>query len=117
MSDNLICLSGGVFGEIGQNFRQSNMVIREEEELLKVKKYLDVFKDNFYIEIHRAGVLNEKRHEELALLLSDKLSIPVVATHPIQYLRREDYLAHQARVAIAEGETLASLPVPRGAAS
>ena len=109
MSDNLICLSGGVFGEIGQNFRQPNMVIREEEELSKVKKYLDVFKDNFYIEIHRAGVLNEKRHEELALLLSDKLSIPVVATHPIQYLRREDYLAHQARVAIAEGETLASL--------
>ena len=37
-----------------------------------------------------------------------RLRLPVVATHPVQFLQAEDYEAHEARVCIAEGETLAN---------
>ena len=43
------------------------------------------------------------------LYIADKLSIPIVATHPIQFLEKAEYSSHQARVAISEGETLTSL--------
>ena len=32
--------------------------------------------------------------------------LPVVATHPIQFLTPEDFEAHEARICVAEGETL-----------
>jgi DNA polymerase-3 subunit alpha len=34
--------------------------------------------------------------------------LPVVATHPVQFLASDDFEAHEARVCIAEGETLAN---------
>ena len=34
------------------------------------------------------------------------LGLPLVATHPIQFMARDDFLAHEARVCVAEGETL-----------
>jgi DNA polymerase-3 subunit alpha len=36
------------------------------------------------------------------------MGLPVVATHPVQFLRADDFEAHEARVCIAEGETLAN---------
>ena len=38
--------------------------------------------------------------------LAAKLGLPVVATHPIQFQTPDDFEAHEARVCIAEGETL-----------
>lgn len=37
----------------------------------------------------------------------------VVATQPIQFLRPDDFQAHEARVCIAEGEVLANAKRPR----
>jgi DNA polymerase-3 subunit alpha len=36
------------------------------------------------------------------------MQLPVVATHPVQFLAPEDFEAHEARVCIAEGEMLAN---------
>ena len=41
-----------------------------------------------------------------SLQLASKLQLPVVATHPVQFLEPEDYKAHEARVCIAEGYVL-----------
>jgi DNA polymerase-3 subunit alpha len=40
--------------------------------------------------------------------LAARLGLPVVATHPIQFLTPQDYESHEARVCIAEGEMLAN---------
>ena len=40
--------------------------------------------------------------------LAASLRLPVVATHPVQFLEADDFDAHEARVCIAEGETLAN---------
>jgi DNA polymerase-3 subunit alpha len=41
-----------------------------------------------------------------AVPLAAQLGLPVVATHPVQFLSEDDHEAHEARVCIAEGETL-----------
>jgi DNA polymerase-3 subunit alpha len=43
-----------------------------------------------------------------AVPLAARLNLPVVATHPVQFLEPDDFEAHEARVCIAEGETLAN---------
>ena len=40
--------------------------------------------------------------------LAARLQLPVVATHPVQFLDPDDFDAHEARVCIAEGETLSN---------
>jgi len=38
--------------------------------------------------------------------LAAELALPVVATHPVQFLNIDDFKAHEARVCIAEGYVL-----------
>ena len=45
--------------------------------------------------------------------LAAETALPVVATHPVQFLRRDDFRAHEARVCIAEGYVLADQRRPR----
>ena len=48
-----------------------------------------------------------------SLALASALRLPVVATHPVQFLNPEDYRAHEARVCIAEGYVLGDRRRPR----
>ena len=107
MSDDLICLSGGIFGELGVN--SLKMEVSEKKILDKTREYLKIFGDNFYLETQKAGFLHEDIFFKKTLYIADKLSIPIVATHPIQFLEKAEFLSHQARVAISDGETLTSL--------
>src|SRR6267142_306502 len=45
--------------------------------------------------------------------LAGEHRLPVVATHPVQFLRPEDFAAHEARVCIAEGHVLGDRRRPR----
>jgi DNA polymerase-3 subunit alpha len=45
--------------------------------------------------------------------IAAKLELPVVATHPIQFTRPEDFKAHEARVCIAEGYVLSDKRRPK----
>jgi DNA polymerase-3 subunit alpha len=43
---------------------------------------------------------------ERTLWLAGETGLPVVATHPVQFMHRDDHKAHEARVCIAKGEIL-----------
>ena len=43
-----------------------------------------------------------------AARLAARLDLPLVATHPVQFIRRDEYRAHEARVCIAAGVILAN---------
>ncbi|MGH8035569.1 MAG: DNA polymerase III subunit alpha, partial [Lysobacterales bacterium] len=60
----------------------------------------------FYLELQRAQRPDDERHVTAAVQLAARLKLPVVATHPVQFLTYDDYEAHEARVCIAEGEIL-----------
>ena len=48
---------------------------------------------------------NQIRH---SVVLAGRLRLPVVATHPIQFLTENEFTAHEARTCISEGEILAN---------
>src|SRR5512134_2738485 len=117
-SEGLIALSGAHHGDIGQalvvdNAKQAQRLAREWREL---------FPDRFYVEVQRLGKgatvqgaasVPLETYVQRALGLASSLKLPVVATHPVQFAKREDFRAHEARVCIAQGYTLSAQRRPR----
>lgn len=101
-TDGLILLSGGVFGEIGQG-----LISGKEAEAKKVANdYKRIFKDDFLIELQRHDYAGEVELVEKSVDLASKLDIPVVATHPVQFADRKDYVAHEVKTCILSKDTL-----------
>ncbi|QRN41093.1 MAG: DNA polymerase III subunit alpha [Neisseriaceae bacterium] len=116
---NLICLSGAQQGVVGYYLLKN----KSEKAKEYAQKLADWFQDNFYLEIQRyfdvslAGDVSiRSRMDELkkeaeinlsgSLLLAQELNLPLVATHPIQFMQQEDFVAHEAKVCIASGYVL-----------
>ena len=102
--DNLIVLSGGRSGDIGQALLTGNAA--QAKRL--AQEWAQAFPDSFFIELQRAGHEDDEPYVQAAVSLAGELELPVVATHPIQFAEPEDYRAHEVRVCIAEGELLAN---------
>src|SRR3546814_4404024 len=64
------------------------------------------FPDSYFIELQRSGHEGDETYVQAAMRLAGKTGLPVVATHPVQFLRADDFRAHEARVCIADGEQL-----------
>ncbi len=103
-SEGLIVLSGGRAGDVGQALEAGNAVTA----LALARVWAQAFPGAYYVELHRAGFDGDEAYTQAAMRLAAEAKLPVVATHPVQFLDREEYQAHEARVCIAEGEILAN---------
>jgi len=104
LSEGLILLSGAQAGPVGQALVQGDADKAADLAL----QLASVFPHRFYLELQRAGRPEDEPHVQAAVLLAARLHLPVVATHPVQFLAADDYESHEARVCIAEGEILAN---------
>ena len=102
LSEGLIALSGAQAGPVGQALLQGDEA-RAHAVALQLAGY---FPHRFYIEIQRAGRVDDESHVSAAVLLASRMKLPVVATHPVQFALADDFEAHEARVCIADGEML-----------
>ncbi len=102
-SPGLIALSGGRLGDIGQ------ALLANDHSLAKARAlhWSTVFPGRFYLEIQRTGRTDEDVYNEKLIALADELSLPLVATNDVHFLDEEDFDAHEARVCIHEGYSLA----------
>ena len=98
----LIALSGARQGEIGAAL----LVGQEDQAKIAAKRYEKLFPKSFYIEVQRGGHQQDEKQLQLACHLASELSLPIVATHPVQFMKKSDFTAHEARVCISEGELL-----------
>src|SRR5438270_5261892 len=108
-TEGLIALSGARDGDIGQALLQGNGAGAQR----LARQWADAFPQRFFLEVQRAG-----RHDDDALVaatasLGNDTRLPIVATHPIQFLQPSDFRAHEARVCIAEGHILSDARRPR----
>ena len=102
LNEGLIALSGAQRGAIGQALVQG-----DDARAVECALHLaGIFPHRFYIELQRAEQADDARHVPAAVQLAARLKLPVVATHPVQFLTYDDYEAHEARVCISEGEIL-----------
>ena len=102
LNEGLIALSGAQAGPVGQALVQGDAP-RAHEAALQLST---LFPHRFYLELQRAGRVDDEAHVAAAVQLAARMKLPVVATHPVQFAKPDDYEAHEARVCIAEGEIL-----------
>jgi DNA polymerase-3 subunit alpha len=98
----LIALSGAHLGEIGATLMNGNAASAK----VVAQEYAGLFPDRLYLEVQRYGAAREEAHLRDTVKLAEGLALPVVATHPVQFLSIDDFKAHEARVCIAEGYVL-----------
>ncbi|HEU0188307.1 MAG TPA: DNA polymerase III subunit alpha [Gallionellaceae bacterium] len=98
----LIALSGAHLGDVGNALLSGNA--KQAEQF--AQEWAGLFNNRYYLEVQRAGFTDEEHYLHAATQLAAKLGLPVVATHPVQFLAADDFKAHEARVCIAEGYVL-----------
>ncbi len=102
LNAGLIALSGAQAGPVGQALVQGDAARASDAAL----QLCSIFPHRFYLELQRAGRVDDEAHVVATVQLAARMGLPVVATHPVQFTRPDDYEAHEARVCIAEGEIL-----------
>jgi DNA polymerase-3 subunit alpha len=98
----LIALSGAHLGDTGSALLSGN----QDQARQFAQEWASLFNNRYYLEIQRAGFADEELHIDATIQLAAELGLPVVATHPVQFLAADDFKAHEARVCIAEGYVL-----------
>ncbi|WBF65727.1 MAG: DNA polymerase III subunit alpha [Candidatus Kinetoplastibacterium crithidii] len=101
----LIVLSGGINGDIGYAIKRGKIDIASS----LVKEWKEMFPESYYLEIQRAGFDGEENYIQAVLSIATDTNTPVVATHPVQFLKKEHFQAHEIRVCISEGKHLTDI--------
>ena len=108
-TSGLIALSGGMHGDVGRALQSGHPDVAEE----RLQRWLSLFGDRFYIEVTRAGRTGEEHCLQESIALAARCGAAVVATNDVRFIDQDDYEAHEARVCIQQGRTLADTDRPR----
>jgi DNA polymerase-3 subunit alpha len=115
-TEGLIALSGAHLGDVGQALIAGN----QGQAQALASGWRDLFPQRYYLELQRladgaSGTTSASLEAcvQQSVRLAAGLRLPVVATHPVQFLSPDDYLAHEARVCIAEGYLLGDQRRPK----
>lgn len=68
------------------------------------KWWLDLFGEDFFIEIQRHNLKEQDKVNETLLRLSKKYNVPIIATNDSHYIDQEDFNAHDILLCINTGE-------------
>ncbi len=106
-SEGLIGLSACLKGEIPSLLSQNrfNDALKAADDFIQI-----LGKGNFYLELQENGINEQKEVNRGLIKMAKQLSVGLVATCDVHYLRQEDALAHDALLCI---QTQATLDQPR----
>ncbi|MFN4341032.1 MAG: DNA polymerase III subunit alpha [Azonexus sp.] len=107
--DGLIALSGAHLGDVGEALLNGNFDLARE----RANAWEAIFPGAFYLEVQRYGQPQQEAIVQQTADLAGETGIPLVATHPIQFMKPDDFQAHEARVCIAEGYVLGDTRRPK----
>jgi DNA polymerase-3 subunit alpha len=99
----LIGLSACLHGEIPRRIQQGR--IEKAEEV--AHGYREIFgENNFFLEVQNNGIEEQEQVNQTLLDISQRLSIPLVASNDCHYLSKEDVRAHDVLLCIQTGKTI-----------
>ncbi len=99
-SEGLVALSACLKGEV------ANTYLREgyDAALQVVQKYVDVFGDDFYLEVQNHGIPEEDKVREGIFKIGEHTGIKIVGTNDIHYLEEEHWEAHDVLLCLQTGK-------------
>jgi DNA polymerase III subunit alpha len=98
----IICTSACLAGPVSRPLLESNYNLAIET----AKRYSEIFKDNFYLEIQRNGMDEQVIVNDGLIKISKELKLPLVATCDCHYLNKEDAAIQEILWCISDGTTM-----------
>src|SRR5579862_2551647 len=89
---------------IGAHVPQTILHGGEEKAEKEFKWWLDMFGEDYFIEIQRHGIKEQEIINQTLLKFAKKHNVPVIATNDSHYVDRDDYNAHDILLCINTGE-------------
>ncbi|MHA4845712.1 DNA polymerase III subunit alpha [Flavitalea antarctica] len=89
---------------IGAHVPQAILKEGEEKAEKEFKWWLDIFGEDFFIELQRHNMKEQELINQTLVRFSEKYNVPVIATNDSHYTDRDDYNAHDILLCINTGE-------------
>ncbi|MDD5507582.1 MAG: DNA polymerase III subunit alpha [Bacteroidales bacterium] len=101
-SDGLIASSACLGGEIPSTI----LLHGEERAALVLEEYLDIFGEDFYLEMQNHGLKEQEQVNRSLLSLSSRYGVRVIATNDVHFINKEDFEAHQILICLNTGKEM-----------
>lgn len=98
--EGIIALSACLKGEVPYYLLNRGYDAAKKSAL----EYREIFGDDYYLEIQNHGIKEEDEARKGVVELSRELSIPLVVTNDIHYLKREHYSPHDVLICLQTGK-------------
>ena len=101
-SKGLIASSACIGGEV-----PSAILHKGEQEGEKIlQEYIDIFGDDFYLEIQDHGLPEQKKVTPILINLAKKFNRKIIATNDVHFINKEDYEAHHILICLNTGKDM-----------
>ena len=100
--NDVIVISGGKDSHIFELIKRKKI----DEAANRIDKFLEVFKEDFFIEIQKTNRPDEQEFFTNILPISNLKGIPLIATNDVLFSEKNDYETHETKVCINTGRTL-----------
>ena len=101
-NEGLILIASPVYSDVAKNLL-SNKILEAQQ---KASHWKNIFDSRYYLSVQRTSREFDERHLHLCINLALELNIAVVATNDVQFLVKDDFDAHEARICISQGGLL-----------
>ncbi len=98
---------------LGASVPQAILKKGEAEAEQEFKWWLNLFGDDFYVELQRHDIPDQEKVNDVLVKLATKYKVPIIASNDSHYVNREDFNAHDILLCINTGEQQ-STPAFRG---
>jgi len=98
--DGLIVLSACMKGEVFHHLARDNW----EGAQKVVEWYLEVFGEDYYLEIQNHHIPEEAGYEKI-YKLGREMGVPIIATNDVHYLNRGDHVSHDILLCLQSGKS------------
>lgn len=108
-SSGLICSSACLQGEVNYHLNtisQRNNAKGFEHAKKVALEYQDIFGDDFYLEIMRHGILEQRFIDEQIIDLSLQTGIKIIATNDTHYTAKKDSFSQEVLMCVSTGKIL-----------
>ena len=102
--EDIIALSGSLYGAIPNLILNVGESQAEEE----FKWWHDTFGEDFYVEINRHNLEEEKHVNKVLIQFAKKYGVKIIASNNVYYLEKEDANAHDILLCVKDGQQQAT---------
>lgn len=99
---DVIVISGGKDSHLFELVKRKKI----DEATNRIDKFLDVFQEDFFIEIQKTKRPDEQEFLTNILPISNSKGVPLIATNDVLFSEKNDYEIHETKVCINTGRTL-----------